>query len=177
MSEHRSTEVAIVGAGVIGLAIAVRLAGEGREVVLIEPNEPGSGASYGNAGTIADYAVSPVGTPAVLRSLPALLLDRDSPLAIRPAALPALAPWLIRFAHQSIPARAKAERGRDRAPSRRGGADLAGTELRRSPRRICSGRMAASMPMRARQRSSARAGTPRCGSSTASSRRYCRQRR
>ena len=36
-------------------------------MVLIEPNEPGSGASFGNAGTIADYAVSPVGTPAVLR--------------------------------------------------------------------------------------------------------------
>jgi D-hydroxyproline dehydrogenase len=107
VSGRRSTEVAIVGAGVIGLAIAVRLAGEGREVVLIEPNEPGSGASYGNAGTIADYAVGPVGTPTVLRSLPALLLDRDSPLAIRPAALPALTPWLIRFAHQSLPACAR----------------------------------------------------------------------
>ena len=138
MSENRSTEVAIVGAGVIGLAIAVRLAGEGREVVLIEPNEPGSGASYGNAGTIADYAVSPVGTPAVLRSLPALLLDRDSPLAIRPAALPALAPWLIRFAHQSIPARAKANAARDRASPRRGGADLAGIG--------CDGRRAGSAP-------------------------------
>lgn len=107
MSESRSTEVAVVGAGVIGLAIAVRLPGEGRKVVLIEPNEPGSGAPYGNAGAIADYAVSPMGTPAVLRGLPALLLDRDSPLAIRPAALPTLAPWLIRFARQSLPARAK----------------------------------------------------------------------
>ena len=71
-----STEIAIIGGGVIGLATAMRLAAEGREVTLIEPNEPGSGASYGNAGTIADYAVIPVGTPAVLRNLPSLLFKR-----------------------------------------------------------------------------------------------------
>nr|MDA3888631.1 FAD-dependent oxidoreductase [Allgaiera sp.] len=86
------TEIAVIGAGVIGLTIALRLARAGREVVLIDPATPGSGASWGNAGTIADYAVLPVGTPSVLRNLPALLLDRNSPLAIRRAALPALAP-------------------------------------------------------------------------------------
>ena len=93
----------MIGAGVIGLTIALRLAAEGREVMLLDPNMPGSGASFGNAGTIADYAVLPVGTPEVLRQLPALLFDRDSPLAIRRAALPSLAPWLLRFARQSLP--------------------------------------------------------------------------
>lgn len=104
----RSCDIAVVGAGVIGLAIALRLAEAGREVVVLDPAEPGSGASYGNAGTIADYAVQPVGTPDVLRGLPSLLFDRNSPLAIRRAALPALAPWLLRFVRQSLPARAKA---------------------------------------------------------------------
>jgi D-amino-acid dehydrogenase len=66
------------------------------------------GASYGNAGTIADYAVQPVGTPDVLKNLPSLLFDRNSPLAIRQAALPALAPWLLRFARQSLPGAAAA---------------------------------------------------------------------
>ena len=61
------------------------------------------GASYGNAGTVADYAVMPVGTPDVLKNLPSLLFDRNSPLAIRRAALPALMPWLLRFARQSLP--------------------------------------------------------------------------
>ena len=96
-------EIAIIGAGVVGLAIARRLLAEGREVCLIDPAEPGSGASYGNAGTIADYAVQPVGTPSVLRNLPSLLFDRDSPLAIRRAAIFSLAPWLARFAWQSLP--------------------------------------------------------------------------
>ncbi len=100
------TEIAIVGAGVVGLAIAHRLAAEGREVAFIDP-DPGQGASHGNAGTIADYAVQPVGTPAVLRALPSLLFNRNSPLAIRRAALPALAPWLIRFTRQSLPGPAR----------------------------------------------------------------------
>jgi D-amino-acid dehydrogenase len=48
----------------------------------------------------------PVGTPDVLRNLPSLLFDRNSPLSIRRGALAALAPWLLRFAAQSRPAAA-----------------------------------------------------------------------
>ncbi len=102
-----TTDIAIVGAGVIGLAIAERLIAEGREVVLVDPGPPGMGASHGNAGTIADYAVSPVGTPDVLWNLPSLLFSRTSPLAIRHAALPTLVPWLWRFVRQSLPAAAR----------------------------------------------------------------------
>jgi D-amino-acid dehydrogenase len=100
-------EIAVIGAGVVGLAIAHRLALEGREVVLIDQEPPGIGASYGNAGTVADYAVQPVGTPSVLAGLPRLLFDRNLPLTIRKAALPALAPWLLRFARQCLPAAAR----------------------------------------------------------------------
>jgi D-amino-acid dehydrogenase len=103
MTERISAEIAIIGGGVIGLATAIRLRSDGREVTIIEPNPPSSSAAYGSAGTIADYATIPVGTPAVLRNLPSLLFDRDSPLSIRQAALPALMPWLIRFAYQSLP--------------------------------------------------------------------------
>lgn len=103
MTRRATTEVAILGAGVVGLAVAERLLAEGRQVVLVDPGQPGMGASYGNAGTIADYAVAPVGTPEVLRNLPSLLFDRMSPLAIRRAALPSLAPWLLRFAKASLP--------------------------------------------------------------------------
>lgn len=100
-----STDVAVIGGGVIGLAIALRLRADGREVVVIEPNEPGSGASYGNAGTIANYAVIPVGTPSVLRNLFSLFVDANGPLSIRTTALPTLFPWLARFAYESLPHR------------------------------------------------------------------------
>lgn len=108
MVPHLTSDIAVIGAGVVGMTIALRLAHEGRDVTLIDPEEPGMGASYGNAGTIADYAVMPVGTPDVLRNLPSLLFDRNSPLSIRHAALPSLAPWLLRFARQSLPGAARA---------------------------------------------------------------------
>jgi D-amino-acid dehydrogenase len=101
------TDIAIVGAGVIGLAVAFRLAAAGRAVVVVDRNDPGSGASYGNAGAIAPYGCAPIGNPDVLRSLPHLLLGPESPFAMRPAALPALLPWLLRFLWQSAPGRAR----------------------------------------------------------------------
>jgi glycine/D-amino acid oxidase-like deaminating enzyme len=107
VAELIKTDVAIVGAGIIGLAIAFRLAADGREVVVVDPNEAGSGASFGNAGTLAPYACAPVGNPDVLWNLPKLLLNPDSPLTIRPAALPALVPWLSRFVWQSMSVRAR----------------------------------------------------------------------
>ena len=103
MTEHHSHEIAVIGAGVIGMACALQLAQDGRRVVIVDPGQPGMGASYGNAGTVADYAVQPVGTPDVLKNLPSLLFNRNSPLSIRHAALPTLAPWLLRFARQSLP--------------------------------------------------------------------------
>lgn len=106
MTGHARCDIAVIGAGVIGLTVALRLAQDGHEVVLLDPDVPGSGASYGNAGTIADYAVMPVGTPEVLRNLPSLLFNRNSPLSIRRGALASLAPWLLRFAVQSLPAAA-----------------------------------------------------------------------
>ncbi|WP_374437047.1 NAD(P)/FAD-dependent oxidoreductase [Tabrizicola sp.] len=103
---RETTEIAVIGAGVVGLTIALELVDQGHEVVLVDPGKPGMGASYGNAGTIAGYATSPVGTPDVLRSLPSLLFSRTSPLAIRHRALPSLTPWLLRFLWQSLPAQA-----------------------------------------------------------------------
>ncbi|WP_145107063.1 NAD(P)/FAD-dependent oxidoreductase [Cereibacter sediminicola] len=107
MIQHLSSDTVVIGGGVVGLTIALTVAQRRRSVILLDPEEPGSGASWGNAGTIADYAVLPVGTPDVLKRLPSLMFDRNSPLAIRHAALPALAPWLIRFLRQSLPAPAR----------------------------------------------------------------------
>ena len=105
-------EVIVIGGGVIGMSIAFRLAKEGREVALIEPSELGMGASYGNAGTIADYATIPVGTPSVLKNLPGLFFNRDSPLSVRYRTLPSLMPWLIEFAYQSLPSKAETNAGK-----------------------------------------------------------------
>lgn len=99
-------EIVVVGAGVIGLCIALRLQGEGRDVLLVDRAEPGSGASCGNAGVLATYECVPLGTPSVLKALPRLLFDPASPLSISISALPRLAPWLIRFVRSSTEGRA-----------------------------------------------------------------------
>lgn len=102
-------QVAVVGAGIIGLTVAHRLAGQGHEVTVIAPDQPHH-ASTGNAGTIAGYAVDPVGTPEVLRDIPSLLFSRTSPLAIHRPSVLSLAPWLARFLRQCLPAAAQRNR-------------------------------------------------------------------
>ena len=83
----KTTDITVLGGGVIGLSIALRLINAGREVVLIDPEEPGTGTSFGNAGTVAEYAVLPVGSPDIIRQLPSLLFNKNSPIAIKRSAI------------------------------------------------------------------------------------------
>ncbi len=100
------TDIVILGGGVIGLSIALKMLDAGREVILLDPEDPGTGASYGNAGTIAEYAVLPVGSPDIIKNLPSLLFNKNSPIAIKRSEILSLAPWLIRFLYQSMPKQA-----------------------------------------------------------------------
>ena len=98
-----NSDIVVLGGGVIGLSIALRMLNAGREVVLIDAEEPGTGTSFGNAGTIAEYAVLPVGSPEIIRQLPSLLFNKNSPIAIKRSAILSLCPWLVRFLYQSLP--------------------------------------------------------------------------
>jgi D-amino-acid dehydrogenase len=89
--------VAIIGAGINGVAAAVWLARAGREVVLIDRKGPGEGTSYGNAGVLASASIVPVPIPGLLAKVPRMLLDPDGPLFLRPAHLPRVLPWLVRY--------------------------------------------------------------------------------
>jgi len=96
--------VLVVGAGVIGLACAFRIAREGLRVILVDRDEPGRGTSFGNAGHIATEQVFPLASPEVVRGSLRYLLDRESPLRIRPEYALAILPWLARFACAARPA-------------------------------------------------------------------------
>ena len=95
MSQPKS--VAVIGAGMVGVATASWLLRDGHQVTLIDPEPPGQGASYGNAGCFNPSSVVPIAMPGTLSKVPGYLLDPMGPLAIRWSYLPQLAPWLIRY--------------------------------------------------------------------------------
>jgi len=74
----------IVGAGIVGSASAYLLARAGHPVTLLEAlDAPAQGTSFANGAQLSYSYVEPLATPATLRKLPALLLDRHSPLRLR----------------------------------------------------------------------------------------------
>ncbi len=65
----RQNAVAVIGAGVIGAAIAARLAAEHTPVLLLDRAQPGTaGASFGNAGHIASEHLEPLPSRELLLS-------------------------------------------------------------------------------------------------------------
>jgi D-amino-acid dehydrogenase len=94
---EQSCDVMVIGAGIIGVAISLRLRQEGREVLLIDRECVAAQASRGNAGALAFSDVLPLASPGILRRAPRWLMDPLGPLAIRPRYLPRLLPWLFRF--------------------------------------------------------------------------------
>lgn len=90
--------VVVIGAGIVGAAIARALQRDGHAVTLVDSAEPGRAASYGNAGFIAIDHVLPLARPSTLRRIPKMLASRNGPLTIHLPSLPRLLPWMARFA-------------------------------------------------------------------------------
>ncbi len=95
--------VVVIGAGFIGIAITHALLDQGHKVTLIDRTGIAAGASRGNAGWIAHTDILPLASPKAWRHIPRWMFDPLGPLAIRPAYLPALLPWLLRFVAASRP--------------------------------------------------------------------------
>ncbi len=87
----------MAGAGVCGLACAWELVRRGVRVTVLDPREPGTGCSQGNAGWVCPSLAGPLPHPRLRRDWPSLIIRRDSPLYIDPRALPSLVGWLWRF--------------------------------------------------------------------------------
>ncbi len=103
-------QIAIVGAGIIGIQCAHALLDDGHGVTLIDPDGMAERTSRGNAGFIAHTDIDPLASPKAWRRLPKWLLDPLGPLTIRPSYLPSIAPWMLRFLAASRPSRVAASR-------------------------------------------------------------------
>jgi len=86
--------VAVIGAGVVGLACAATLAQRGHRVRWIDPDPPGQGCSGGNAGLFSLSSFVPLALPGAWAKAPGWLTDPQGPLTIRPAYLSRVLPWL-----------------------------------------------------------------------------------
>lgn len=98
---------AVVGAGIIGTAIAYELRRRGKDVILIDRDSPGKGTSYGNMASIAVTEFLPSSRPSIWAQIPRWLIDPDGPVHVRPSYLPRLFPWFLRFLEAGRPSRVR----------------------------------------------------------------------
>ncbi len=90
--------IAVIGAGIIGAHVALRLQADGHSVVLYDPETPGMGCSFGNGGYIATDEVLPLARPELLASVPWMLLNPAAPFTVHWPSVPGLMPWFVHFA-------------------------------------------------------------------------------
>lgn len=99
--------VCVVGAGVVGASAALALQRDGHEVVLIDREGPGAGASFGNAGAIVNASCAPTAMPGVVLDVFRMIGRPMAPFNIRPDYLLRASPWMLRFLVESRIARVR----------------------------------------------------------------------
>lgn len=103
----------ILGSGVVGVAAAYYLAKAGVEVVVVDrQSDPGLETSYANAGEISPGYSSPWAGPGVPLKAIKWLLQKHSPLVVRPLPDPAMWSWILKMLRNCTAARYELNKGR-----------------------------------------------------------------
>ncbi len=89
--------IAVVGAGIVGICCAYFLKKSGLSVTLIDRENPGTMTSFGHACSFADYANVPVNYPGLIWDIPKMLLKKDGPLAVDFFYIVKHLPWALSF--------------------------------------------------------------------------------
>ncbi|WP_312798083.1 FAD-binding oxidoreductase [Tianweitania sp.] len=98
-----SSDVLVLGAGIVGVSTALHLQARGRSVVLIDRGRPGEGTSHGNAGLIERSSVVPYAFPRSLTTLMRYALNRSSDVRYDLRDFLHFAPFLFRYWRHSTP--------------------------------------------------------------------------
>ncbi len=102
----KSTDVVVLGAGIVGVSAALHLQARGREVTLIDrAGAAGQETSFGNAGLIERSSLIPYLFPRDPARLVKYALNLLPEAHYHFSALPAVGPWLLRYWRASAPAR------------------------------------------------------------------------
>jgi D-amino-acid dehydrogenase len=98
----------VIGAGIVGVCCALHLQREGFKVRLVEKGEPGMKTSFGNSGSFGTASCVPFALPGVLKKVPKMLFDSESPLKLRWSHVPKALPFFLRLIEASRPSRVEA---------------------------------------------------------------------
>src|SRR5438552_760404 len=98
-------DIVVLGAGIVGICVALHLQKRGRTVVLVDRRGAAEETSFGNAGLIQREGVYPYGFPHDYGALLRYGLNRTIDAHYHPSALPRLAPFLWQYWKYSRPAR------------------------------------------------------------------------
>jgi D-amino-acid dehydrogenase len=88
------TDAIVLGAGVVGISVALHLQKAGRSVLLVDRGPPGAETSYGNAGLIQREGVYPYGFPHDFGALIRYAMNNTIDASYHWNAIPKLAPFL-----------------------------------------------------------------------------------
>lgn len=94
-------DTVVIGGGVIGCATAVWRAQDSDSVVLLERDEIGRGASFGNTGHLTPSDAWPLSAPGVVREALGWSLRRDVPFSLELSVKREYIAWLLSFARWS----------------------------------------------------------------------------
>src|SRR3954468_654340 len=102
------TDVVVLGAGIVGVSIALHLQKRGRSVLLVDRRQPGLETSFGNAGLIQREGVYPYGFPHDFGALLRYALNNTTDAHYHFSVIPKIAPFLYQYWMHSRPARHEA---------------------------------------------------------------------
>ncbi len=97
MSVNGCSSVGIVGAGIQGVCIGLQTLKKNIPTTIFDSKDPGSMASYGNAGHFSPYAVLQLNRPDILYDIPKMLLSSYGPLALKWNYVPKMLPWILGY--------------------------------------------------------------------------------
>lgn len=92
-----TSDVIVLGAGIIGVSTAIHLARRGKQVVLVDRRAPGEETSFGNAGLIQREGVVPYGFPQKIGLLLRYALNNRIDAHYHARALPGQVNFLARY--------------------------------------------------------------------------------
>jgi len=100
-------DVAVLGAGIVGISAGIAARQRGLSVVVIDRREPGSETSYGNAGILSSGSILPLNKPSLWSALPGYLGNTSAALRWDPMWVMRNLDWVARFLGNAVPSRTR----------------------------------------------------------------------